>query len=60
MLCTSSDQTLTEAELAEGPHQLFGIDWTNAPDHPGGEIFLDAIGRSGGRIGVGQQRAMSG
>ena len=29
--------------------QLFGIDWTNAADHPGGEIFLDSLHRSRGR-----------
>jgi hypothetical protein len=35
--------------FAEGPHQLFGIDRTNAADHAGGEIFLDPFRRSRGR-----------
>ena len=37
------------ASFLIGPHQLFGIDWTNAADHPGGEIFLDSLHRSRGR-----------
>src|ERR1700737_4195574 len=29
--------------LAESAHELFRIDWTNAADHPGAEVFLDAV-----------------
>ena len=31
--------------LAEGAHQLLGIDWSDAADHPGAEVFLDAVER---------------
>jgi hypothetical protein len=31
--------------LAKDPHQLFGIDRTDAADHPGREVLLDAINR---------------
>src|SRR5262249_12086172 len=34
--------------FAEGAHQFFGIDRTNAADHAGGEVFRDAVGRSRG------------
>src|SRR6266436_5493922 len=29
--------------LTESAHKLFRIDWTNAADHPGAEVFLDAF-----------------
>ncbi len=29
--------------LTEGAHQLLGIDWPDAADHPGAEVFLDAV-----------------
>jgi hypothetical protein len=29
--------------LAEGAHQLLGVDRANAPNHAGGEVFLDAV-----------------
>src|ERR1700730_9452217 len=29
--------------LTESAHKLFRIDWTNAADHPGAEVFLDAV-----------------
>jgi len=29
--------------LAESSHKLFRIDRTNAADHPGAEVFLDAV-----------------
>ena len=32
--------------LAEGAHELLGVDRTDAPDHAGREVLLDAIGRS--------------
>src|SRR5262245_24004052 len=34
--------------LAEGAHELPGIDWADAPDHSGREVLLDAVGRSRG------------
>src|SRR5438309_9559726 len=30
--------------LAEGAHELLGIDWADAPDHAGREVLLDAVG----------------
>ena len=35
--------------LAEGPHELLGVDRPNAPDHSGREVLLDAVDRSRGR-----------
>ena len=35
--------------LAEGAHELLGINGTNAPDHAGREVLLDAVGRGRGR-----------
>jgi hypothetical protein len=35
--------------LAEGAHELLGINGANTPDHAGGEVFLDTVGRSRGR-----------
>ena len=32
-----------EDRLPEGLDHLFGIDWPDAPDHPGAEIFLDPV-----------------
>src|SRR5215510_10286747 len=32
--------------LAEGAHKLLRINWANAPDHAGREVFLDSVGRS--------------
>jgi hypothetical protein len=29
--------------LTEGAHQLLGIGWPDAADHPGAEVFLDAV-----------------
>src|SRR5262252_4707726 len=29
--------------VAENPHQLLGVDRTDAADHPGAEIFLDPV-----------------
>ena len=34
--------------LAEGPHQLLGVDRANAADHAGAEVLLDAVDRSRG------------
>ena len=31
--------------VAEGAHQLLGVDPADAADHAGGEVFLDALGR---------------
>ena len=35
--------------LAEGAHELLGVNRANAPDHAGREVLLDAVGRSRGR-----------
>ena len=35
--------------LAEGAHELLGVNGPNAPDHAGREVLLDAVGRSRGR-----------
>jgi hypothetical protein len=35
--------------LAEGSHQLLGVNRANAPDHAGLEVFLDAVSRIGKR-----------
>ena len=35
--------------LAEGAHELLGIDRADAPDHAGREVLLDTVGRSRGR-----------
>ena len=35
--------------LAEGPHQLLGVDRADAADHAGAEILLDAVDRGRGR-----------
>src|SRR5262245_2401230 len=32
--------------LFKGTHQLFGVDWPNATNHAGAEVFLDAVERS--------------
>jgi hypothetical protein len=32
-----------EDPLTEGLDHFLGIDWPDAPDHPGAEIFLDAV-----------------
>ena len=38
-----------EHALAEGAHELAGVDRTDAADHPRGEILLDALERGRGR-----------
>jgi hypothetical protein len=35
--------------FAEGANKLFRVGWANAPDHTGGEVFLDAVDRSRSR-----------
>jgi hypothetical protein len=35
--------------FAEGANELLRVSGANAPDHPGREVFLDAIGRSWSR-----------
>jgi hypothetical protein len=35
--------------LAEGAHELLGVDRANAPDHAGRQVLLDAFGRRWGR-----------
>jgi hypothetical protein len=35
--------------IAEGPHQLLGINRPHTPDHAGREVLFDAVGRSRGR-----------
>jgi hypothetical protein len=36
--------------VAEDAQKLLGIDRTNAADHSGGEVFLDALGRCRRRL----------
>ena len=44
-----------EHRLAEGPHQLLGVDRADAADHAGAEIPLDALER-GRRAGLEEGR----
>src|SRR6185437_15505545 len=32
--------------ITEGAHELLGIDGSHAANHPGGEVFFDAVSRS--------------
>jgi hypothetical protein len=50
-LAQSIRRSLNNVEhfLAEGANELLRVSGANAPDHPGGEVFLDAIGRSWSR-----------
>jgi hypothetical protein len=37
--------SITSKAFAKGADKLLGVDWTNAADHAGGEIFFDAVDR---------------